>query len=53
MTNNCCRVETEVYETYTTECAVTETSTISGQEVTLTYTTTSVVVTAVPTTVEE
>jgi hypothetical protein len=45
-------VESWVYETITSLCPVTETKTISGEEVTVTYTTTSEIVTQVPTTVK-
>jgi hypothetical protein len=45
-------VQTEVYETITSLCPVTETKTVSGQEVTVTYTTTSTYVTHAETTIE-
>jgi hypothetical protein len=45
-------VETEVYSTYTTVCPVTETKTVGGEVVTVTYTTTSVVADHEKTTIE-
>ena len=46
-------IETFVYETSTSLCPVTEVSTISGQEVTVVYTSTSLIVVQVPTTIVE
>jgi hypothetical protein len=46
-------VETWVYETSTSYCPVTEVSTISGQEVTVVYTSTSLIEVKVPTTIVE
>ncbi|PQE05413.1 repetitive proline-rich cell wall protein [Rutstroemia sp. NJR-2017a BVV2] len=46
------RVGTEVYQTITSLCPVTEVKTISGQKYTSTYTSTSYIVTRVPSTVE-
>jgi hypothetical protein len=46
-------VETWVYETSTSLCPVTEISTISGAEVTVVYTSTSLIEVKVPTTIVE
>lgn len=44
-------VETVAYETITSLCPVTETETVSGVEVTVIYTSTSLIVQEVPTTI--
>lgn len=46
-------IETVVYQTSTSLCPVTEVSTISGKEVTVVYTSTSLIVVQVPTTIVE
>jgi hypothetical protein len=46
-------IETWVYETSTSLCPVTEVQTISGAEVTVVYTSTSLIVQQVPTTIIE
>jgi len=49
-TNRIYRVTSEIYTTITSECAVTETQTVAGSEVIVTYTTLSTIVEVAPTT---